>query len=277
MRSHPANRVHGGRHRDGAGLRRGQSRRTELGEAWPSAPSTAVPRTTATTTRIPKPSRRTSSPAWVVGCTGRDFAGRRETDVERLVATSEAHDGGLCAADAGTKRRFAPDLLNLAPEPVKGSSVSQRPLRRLWQERETPRQSCIPDEQNDAPHQPEKAWLLLGTARDGTDTVGRDERAGSDVNGPLKPTLRCVRTCDGTGAGDGRKLWWASSTGRRRACTGWRVWEVTTSKAWRRSAARRRRSGRAIRRSRPATAASWTTRTARKEREASRGSWADER
>ena len=30
-----------------------------------------------------------------------------------MVATSEAHDSGLCAADAGTKRRFAGDLLNL--------------------------------------------------------------------------------------------------------------------------------------------------------------------
>ena len=30
-----------------------------------------------------------------------------------MVATSEAHDSGLCAADAGTRRRFASDLLNL--------------------------------------------------------------------------------------------------------------------------------------------------------------------
>ena len=30
-----------------------------------------------------------------------------------MVATSEAHDSGLCAADEGTKRRFASDLLNL--------------------------------------------------------------------------------------------------------------------------------------------------------------------
>ena len=30
-----------------------------------------------------------------------------------MVATSEAHDSGLCAADAATKRRFAGDLLNL--------------------------------------------------------------------------------------------------------------------------------------------------------------------
>ena len=45
--------------------------------------------------------------------TGRYFASRRETDIEHMVATSEAHDSGLCAADAGTKRRFASDLLNL--------------------------------------------------------------------------------------------------------------------------------------------------------------------
>ena len=45
--------------------------------------------------------------------TGRHFTSRRETDIEHMVATSEAHDSGLCAADAGTKRRFASDLLNL--------------------------------------------------------------------------------------------------------------------------------------------------------------------
>ena len=45
--------------------------------------------------------------------TGRHFASRRETDIEHMVATSEAHDSGLCAASAATKRRFARDLLNL--------------------------------------------------------------------------------------------------------------------------------------------------------------------
>ena len=45
--------------------------------------------------------------------TGHYFASREETDIEHMVATSEAHDSGLCAADAGTKRRFASDLLNL--------------------------------------------------------------------------------------------------------------------------------------------------------------------
>ena len=30
-----------------------------------------------------------------------------------MVATSEAHDSGLCAADVGTRRRFASGLLNL--------------------------------------------------------------------------------------------------------------------------------------------------------------------
>ena len=45
--------------------------------------------------------------------TGRYFASRRETDIEHMVATSEAHDSGLCAADGTTKRRFAGDLVNL--------------------------------------------------------------------------------------------------------------------------------------------------------------------
>ena len=45
--------------------------------------------------------------------TGRWFSSKRETDIEHMVARSEAHDSGLCAADLSTRRRFANDLLNL--------------------------------------------------------------------------------------------------------------------------------------------------------------------
>ena len=45
--------------------------------------------------------------------TGPWFVSDTETDIEHIVARSEAHDSGLCAADAATKRRFATDLLNL--------------------------------------------------------------------------------------------------------------------------------------------------------------------
>ena len=45
--------------------------------------------------------------------TGRYFANRGETDIEHVVARSEAHDSGLCAADGNTRRAFARDLLNL--------------------------------------------------------------------------------------------------------------------------------------------------------------------
>ena len=51
--------------------------------------------------------------------TGRYFPTRRDTDIEHIVAVSEAHDSGLCAADAPIRRAFASDLLNLtlaAPE-----------------------------------------------------------------------------------------------------------------------------------------------------------------
>ena len=41
------------------------------------------------------------------------FANTRETDIEHIVARSEAHDSGLCATDPGTRRRFASDLINL--------------------------------------------------------------------------------------------------------------------------------------------------------------------
>ena len=45
--------------------------------------------------------------------TGTCFASTRETDIEHIVAASEAHDSGLCARDAATKARFARDLRNL--------------------------------------------------------------------------------------------------------------------------------------------------------------------
>ena len=45
--------------------------------------------------------------------TGRHFRSMRETDIEHIVAVSEAHDSGLCAAGPETRRRFASDLLNL--------------------------------------------------------------------------------------------------------------------------------------------------------------------
>ena len=45
--------------------------------------------------------------------TGAWFASTSETDIEHIVARSEAHDSGLCAADAATRRQFAGDLLNL--------------------------------------------------------------------------------------------------------------------------------------------------------------------
>ena len=45
--------------------------------------------------------------------TGTCFSSIREVDVEHIVARSEAHDSGLCSADARTKRNFARDVLNL--------------------------------------------------------------------------------------------------------------------------------------------------------------------
>ena len=45
--------------------------------------------------------------------TGNWFDSIKETDIEHIVARSEAHDSGLCAADPDTKDEFASDLLNL--------------------------------------------------------------------------------------------------------------------------------------------------------------------
>ena len=45
--------------------------------------------------------------------TGEWFADKFDTDIEHIVARSEAHDSGLCAAGAATRKRFARDLRNL--------------------------------------------------------------------------------------------------------------------------------------------------------------------
>ena len=45
--------------------------------------------------------------------TGHTFDNLRQSDIEHIVALSEAHDSGLCAADAATRHRFALDLDNL--------------------------------------------------------------------------------------------------------------------------------------------------------------------
>ena len=41
------------------------------------------------------------------------FGSTHETDIKHIVATSEAHDSGLCARDRATRARFATDLRNL--------------------------------------------------------------------------------------------------------------------------------------------------------------------
>ena len=45
--------------------------------------------------------------------TGNTYSSTRETDIEHIVARSEAHDSGLCAASDATRKRFSSDLLNL--------------------------------------------------------------------------------------------------------------------------------------------------------------------
>ena len=45
--------------------------------------------------------------------TGTCFAHDGQTDIEHMVATSEAHDSGMCARSAAERRAFASDLANL--------------------------------------------------------------------------------------------------------------------------------------------------------------------
>lgn len=55
--------------------------------------------------------------------TGRYFASASETDIEHIVARSEAHDSGMCAASVADRRAFAGDLLNLT---LASPSVNRR-------------------------------------------------------------------------------------------------------------------------------------------------------
>ena len=76
--------------------------------------------------------------------TGRHYRSLKDTDIEHVVAVSEAHDSGLCAADRSLRRRFASDLLNLtlaAPEVNRCGSGGkcafdaaewQPPMNRCW-------------------------------------------------------------------------------------------------------------------------------------------------
>ncbi len=45
--------------------------------------------------------------------TGTCFTSLRQSDIEHIVARSEAHDSGLCSADRNLRKRFSSDLLNL--------------------------------------------------------------------------------------------------------------------------------------------------------------------
>ena len=45
--------------------------------------------------------------------TGACFRSTKKTDIEHIVATSEAHDSGMCAANRATRKQFARDLRNL--------------------------------------------------------------------------------------------------------------------------------------------------------------------
>ena len=76
--------------------------------------------------------------------TGRYFESWRDTDIEHIVAVSEAHDSGLCAEDSRTRRALATDPLNLtlaAPEVNRCNAGGkcgydaaewQPPMNRCW-------------------------------------------------------------------------------------------------------------------------------------------------
>ena len=60
--------------------------------------------------------------------TGTHFEDTRQTDIEHIVARSEAHDSGLCGADAENKKRF-PLTSSTLPWPARRSTVTRRAER----------------------------------------------------------------------------------------------------------------------------------------------------
>ena len=56
------------------------------------------------------------------------FSSTKDTDIEHIVARSEAHDSGLCATDVRAREKFARDLLNLtlASPPVNRNQKSDK-------------------------------------------------------------------------------------------------------------------------------------------------------
>ena len=72
--------------------------------------------------------------------TGRVYDTLAETEIEHIVALSEAHDSGLCGADVETRRQFSNDLLNLTlADPVVNREKSDKDpgewlpvTNRLW-------------------------------------------------------------------------------------------------------------------------------------------------
>ena len=85
---------------------------------WESEPRRAKrPRVALHRTASP-PRQRYKAPAFGAPpaygpYTGTCFSSTRQSDIEHILATSEAHDSGLCAADRATRKRFAQDLRNL--------------------------------------------------------------------------------------------------------------------------------------------------------------------
>ena len=61
--------------------------------------------------------------------TGRFFLSVKETDIEHIVAVSEAHDSGLCAAGPAERRRFARRPAQPHPRSTRGDPAGGNPFR----------------------------------------------------------------------------------------------------------------------------------------------------
>ena len=101
---------------------------------------------------------------------GRLFQSTFETDIEHIVAVSEAHDSGLCDVDAETRRRFATDLLNLTLAGPAASTNVQESLRKAKRRATRPREKRVPSGGVSTPQQEAQMFDHIHSSTESNDT-----------------------------------------------------------------------------------------------------------
>lgn len=149
--------------------------------------------------------------------TGQVFSSTRETDIEHIVARSEAHDSGLCAADLATRRCFASDLLNLTladpdlnrhEKQDHDAALWMPPMNRCWFANrvvEVRRKYNLTIDQSEAD--------VLERVLSSCSSMELTTRVGGTVR-PSSTTSPAVRQGSSSGNADALRLWDDNRNGR---------------------------------------------------------------